>query len=594
MRVASVLSVLLGALMLAHADERGDALTLPSLIATARAESPEIRAAEARYRAMAERPAQEGTLPDPSVGVAWHNERFDRITLGESEFAFVEFSAEQEVPFPGKLGLRARIAGREAERERAMRDATVLMILARAATRYFDLAVAERSAAILRESAATLDLMIEQAETSYGLGAAAQQDVLRARLERGGLDERLTMLEQRRVAAAAGINALLARPAAHEVPPTAGLGKPARPEPLAELLERVVAQAPELRAAREDVLRSEAALALAQREYLPDFALMGSYMNKSRLFPEWEVGMRVRVPLYFWRRQAPAVAEATHVRAAAEHGAVTRRRAWRAASAIPRERVVTVIDATHADLFRDQLARRAARTVVVQPANRETGPGTLLPLAHVLRADPEARVAILPSDHFVEEEERFMRHVDVADWLVRRELGDVAILGVEAERPDSDYGWIEVHRSGRHRASCALPVVRFWEKPPLPVACRLHEEGHLWSTMVTVARGASLWDFFRAVQPDVHRSFERVRQALGTADEAAVLHDAYHRMPSVSLSKGVFERLPSRLAAVAVRGVHWSDWRREERVVETLDRLRGAVGRPRSMHVLEGSVTNPR
>lgn len=254
---------------------------------------------------------------------------------------------------------------------------------------------------------------------------------------------------------------------------------------------------------------------------------------------------------------------------------------------VPRERVVTVIDATHADPFRDQLAGRAAGTVIVQPANRETGPGTLLPLTHVLRADPEARVAILPSDHFVEEEERFMRHVDVADWLVRRELGDVAILGIEAERPDSDYGWIEVRRSGRHRASRVLPVVRFWERPPLRVARHLHEDGHLWSTMVTVARAASLWDLFRAAQPDVHRSFERVRQALGTMDEAAVLHDAYERMPSVSLSKGVFERLPSRLTAVAVRGVHWSDWGREERVIETLDRLRGAVGRPGSMHRLD-------
>jgi Cation transporting ATPase, C-terminus len=94
---------------------------LESLLDVARQENPEIQAAEARYRAMLQRPIQEGTLPDPPVGVHFHNEDFGRITFGESEFSFLEFSAEQEVPFPGKLCLPAAVATREAERERAMR-----------------------------------------------------------------------------------------------------------------------------------------------------------------------------------------------------------------------------------------------------------------------------------------------------------------------------------------------------------------------------------------------------------------------------------------------------------------------------------------
>jgi mannose-1-phosphate guanylyltransferase len=251
----------------------------------------------------------------------------------------------------------------------------------------------------------------------------------------------------------------------------------------------------------------------------------------------------------------------------------------RAEILIPRERVLTVVGAAHAEIFRDQLADRVEGTVIVQPANRETGPGTMLPLAHVLHADPEARVVVLPSDHFVEEEDRFMLHVEIGEWLIRRGLrADAALLGIEAECPNRDYGWIELRRAGRHRASCVLPVERFWEKPELFVARRLYEEAHLWSTMVTVARAASLWGLFRTAVPDVHAAFQRIKGALGTPSEAATVRDAYETMPSVSLSKGVFERLPSRIAAIPVRGVHWSDWGREERVVETLVRLGGYVG----------------
>ena len=78
-----------------------DGLTLAELLRTARTDNPEIQAAEAQYQAMRQRPVQEGTLPDPTVGVRYHNERWDRIPLGKSDFSFVEFSAEQCVAWIG-------------------------------------------------------------------------------------------------------------------------------------------------------------------------------------------------------------------------------------------------------------------------------------------------------------------------------------------------------------------------------------------------------------------------------------------------------------------------------------------------------------
>ena len=295
-----------------------DELNLGELLRVARTSNPDIRAAEARYQAMRQRPIQEGTLPDPTVGIRYHNERSDRITLGESEFSFVELSAEQEVPFPGKLGLRARAAGREAEREGAVRDATVLMVLAQVASIYADLAVVDRSRALLASSQRTLDMMIEQANSAYGVGTAAQQDVLRGTLDRDALIERLTMLGQKRAAAAAALNALLAHPPGAEVSSTRWSEESAALPPLEELQSRLESAAPELRAAREAVLQSSIALDLARREYLPDLAFMAGYTNKNGLFPEWEVGMRLRVPLYFWRRQRAGVAEATYTKVAAE------------------------------------------------------------------------------------------------------------------------------------------------------------------------------------------------------------------------------------------------------------------------------------
>ena len=302
----------------ASAEDTGAPLDLPALLASARAANPAIRSAEARAAAMKQRPIQEGTLPDPMLGVRFHNESFDEITWGDSEFSYLELALEQEIPFPGKLGLREQIATREAERERAMRDVTELMVLAEVASRYHELALIDRTTEILRESGGALDLIARQAAARYSVGAAAQQDLLRASLERGALRERLTMLEQKRAAAAAALGALLGRESDQLLAGRFEFLATAPLEPLSDLLQRLRERAPELRAAQEDVLRSDAALDLARREYFPDFALMGAYMNKQGLVAEWELGVRVTVPLYFWRRQRAAVSEQRLAKRAAE------------------------------------------------------------------------------------------------------------------------------------------------------------------------------------------------------------------------------------------------------------------------------------
>lgn len=303
----------------AEALDTEDPLTLDAVVTDIQRSNPEVLAANARYGAMVQRPVQEGTLPDPTLGAKYHNESFDRFTLGSSEFTYYEFSVEQEVPFPGKLGLKETIAVREAERERSMRDATTLSAMARGASAFFDLAVVDRTVQLLRESRETLTLIASQASTSYEVGVAAQQDVLRATQEGLQLDARLTLVGQKRIAAEAALNAILDRPPDTPIARTTWPIVVPRLEPFGELRRKVAEQAPDVRAAREDVLRAEATVDLAHREFYPDFAVMGAYSNKARLEPEWEVGVAVKVPLYFWRRQQPALAEADLNRVSAEH-----------------------------------------------------------------------------------------------------------------------------------------------------------------------------------------------------------------------------------------------------------------------------------
>jgi len=295
----------------ANSDEVfGDPLKLDALVAYARQHNPEVRAAEARWRAAQARPSQEGSLPDPMVNTAYHNESFDRFRQGSSEFTFLRFGVEQEVPFPGKLTLRESVAAREADREGALYRATVLNVTARLRIAYSDYFLAHRSIEIVGNNRDLLQKLTEAAEARYQVGEGLQQDVVRAQVELSILVGRLIGLEQERQSAAAMVNAVLNRP------PATSLGVPAPVEkrPLShtlDQLERLVTEnSPDLKAAEFGVARAETNLSLAKRQYYPDFVVRADYFNKASLVPEWEVGAGIRVPLYFWRKQTLGVHEA--------------------------------------------------------------------------------------------------------------------------------------------------------------------------------------------------------------------------------------------------------------------------------------------
>src|SRR5215510_5954132 len=66
---------------------------------------------------------------------------------------------------------------------------------------------------------------------------------------------------------------------------------------------------------------------------------------------------------------------------------------------IPRQRITVVVSDEHRPEIEQQLAHWPRENVIVQPENRDTTAGILLPLVHIASRDPAATVAIFPSDH---------------------------------------------------------------------------------------------------------------------------------------------------------------------------------------------------
>jgi mannose-1-phosphate guanylyltransferase len=251
------------------------------------------------------------------------------------------------------------------------------------------------------------------------------------------------------------------------------------------------------------------------------------------------------------------------------------RHTWdRAARLVDPDRIVTIITAGQERYLDEEARRGVPGTVLVQPANKDTGPGLLLPLLWIDRRAPEATVAVFPADHFIWEEDRFVAHLRAGVAAAETFPDRLAVLGVEADSPDVSYGWIAPGEPLGVRLEAEVYAVRrFWEKPGRRTAARLFAAGHLWNTLVLAGRLQTYLGLAEEYLPEVLEPLRAVEECLGTTAQTAALREAYRCMASTNFSQGLLAQRPERLMVLAARGVCWSDWGDPDRILRTLRRF---------------------
>lgn len=249
----------------------------------------------------------------------------------------------------------------------------------------------------------------------------------------------------------------------------------------------------------------------------------------------------------------------------------------RAQKMIPAERLFTVVSQNHlqhAEVAR-QLSSRPMATLVQQPDNRDTGPGLLLPLAHLYKHYPDSAVVVFPADHFILEEDLFIAYVDQAFRIVEQDPAKVVLLGINPSEAEPEYGYIVPgKRLNGPSASATYEVAQFIEKPEREAARDLVSCGGLWNTLVIVFNAKTFLNAVSRIAPLLYGYFERIRRAVGTPSLGHLVKEVYLQIYPVNLSRGLLEALslerPPALCVLPVRGIHWSDWGSEQRIIRVV------------------------
>jgi len=247
----------------------------------------------------------------------------------------------------------------------------------------------------------------------------------------------------------------------------------------------------------------------------------------------------------------------------------------RVSLAIPEERTLVVTVRRHASYIAEEFSGGPHPRILAQPLDRGTAAGVLYPAHWIAWRNPEATVAIFPSDHFLLGETSFMAHVaEVTAW-VQKHPERLVLLGAPPSSPEVEYGWIDPGEALGDVSTGPVRAVRqFWEKPSVARARACLVAGHLWNTSVLVGKVATLVQTGWQALPDLSDRLAHIEPFVGTPEEADAVRQAYELMPRANFSKEVLERAGDALAVSRLPRIVWSDLGSPHRVMEAVTRMR--------------------
>jgi mannose-1-phosphate guanylyltransferase len=237
------------------------------------------------------------------------------------------------------------------------------------------------------------------------------------------------------------------------------------------------------------------------------------------------------------------------------------------------ERTVVVVSADHRCWWTPELIDLPPDNIVVQPCNRGTACGLMLPLLQVLIRDPEATVITLPADHVVGDEATLLSAITTAAAHSRSNPAQLVLLGIGADRPDTELGWIEPSGDDRRPVR---GVGQFVEKPTRAQAEALLRNGALWNSFIFAMSAHGLYSLFEETLPWMTRMYiyTLVHESGGSPPERVAR--LYDRLPTVDFSRAILQDAGWNMSVVPVPPCGWTDVGTPEGVARCV-----SAGRPK-------------
>jgi mannose-1-phosphate guanylyltransferase len=234
------------------------------------------------------------------------------------------------------------------------------------------------------------------------------------------------------------------------------------------------------------------------------------------------------------------------------------------------EHILVVTIAEQAIELQRECPQIPTSNYLIEPMPRGTASVVGYAAAAILKRDPEATMAVLTADHFIENEEEFTHLLRDAFRVAQDHM--LVTLGIHPTFPATGYGYIQ---SGDEIPFDGIDEVhlvkRFREKPDLKTAENfLAEGGFYWNSGMFVWRVDEIWRQYQLHLPQLRRILQWIYDALETKDETAVIQQLWPTINPETIDYGIMEKADN-VAVIPAKNLGWDDvgsWDRLDSVLK--------------------------
>jgi mannose-1-phosphate guanylyltransferase len=209
---------------------------------------------------------------------------------------------------------------------------------------------------------------------------------------------------------------------------------------------------------------------------------------------------------------------------------------------LPIERIFVVTDKQYVGLVKEQLHDLPERNIIIEPVGKNTAPCIALSAFIIKKYYKDTTIAVLPADHLIKDEERFVQVLDDADKFIEENHNSIVTIGMKPDRPETGYGYIKYSGDKKEiNNSQIISVEAFVEKPNLEKAKEyLLSEQYLWNGGMFIWKAENI---LRLTKEYLNETYNVLSEIAATKDEEfeEALEKKYNEVQGISVDYGIME-----------------------------------------------------
>lgn len=195
---------------------------------------------------------------------------------------------------------------------------------------------------------------------------------------------------------------------------------------------------------------------------------------------------------------------------------------------------------------------------LLEPLPRGTASVVGLAATVLQKKDPQAVMAVLTADHFIQNVKYFQKLLRVAAKVTSDHR--LVTLGITPTFPATGYGYIQRGTIlDNVEGQAVYAVLRFKEKPTAPVAQRmLADEDHDWNSGMFIWQVADILEEFDRQLPALADDLKKIGDAWETPDQENTIAEIWPKIKPQTIDYGIMEHA-QQVAVLPAAGLGWND-----------------------------------